>query len=396
MNIEKLLNAIIDNQIICNFNGTSLFSGSAGNILFLYYYARYIDNDKAYDKLEEELSNLPNRLAYIKDETLCNGRAGIHWLFSFLYNKGLLHFDDKKILCDENDNHTKQSAMQLLSEGNFDYLHGSMGLAYYLLYNLKTPSDGSLFFEDYLKRLESLHVKSRFGMFIPNPIISNLGSSRDEINLGLAHGMPSVLRLLTECFKRDVSPEFSKRFALNIVDCILNCQNIDTAKSKSYFPPFMSISVDQDSIQSRLAWCYGDLGVGYSLYLAGVAFSDRYIKEFAVKILEFSTMHLQEDAVGIRDLGMCHGVAGVAHIYKKIWKSTELTIFKKTYDSWLDKLLIPAKNGHLNAYFQKFSPPQNQFVPDFSLLGGTAGIGLELIASLIDDTEWDYCFMLNE
>jgi len=379
---------------ICNEESEdlSLYNGLAGEALFLFYYTKYNPNDTiAKESFEKKISFLSEKLYTIQNSTFCSGIAGIQWLFSFLYHQKIIYARDKKILCDDSHNDLKTVSMNLLDIGNYDFLHGSLGVFYYLLYSSNGHSDN--YFKNYLYKLESMQIQSSYGKFIPNMFFVNNKDRANEINLGLSHGLPSILKVLLECIRKGISVSLCKKIAYDIIDCLFLCMNKDV--TKSYFPSLVNINSNKSVSTSRLAWCYGDLGLAYVLYQAGKVLNDAYLENRAIEILEASTKRKDVHETKLFDFGICHGIAGVVHLYKRIWDQTKLPIFKVASEYWLSQLTASASNDIYTQFYQKFFPPENKYLKSHSFLEGAIGAGLVLLSYQINESDWDYAIMLN-
>jgi hypothetical protein len=398
--MENLINNILKKICLKSCSHTqsdlSLYGGVAGEALFLCYYIEYIaKNEIIEEAFEKKTIFLAENNVNITNDTFCNGKVGVSWLFSFLHKKNIIYTEDKKILCDDIYIDVKKASLKMLEEGNYDFLHGSIGLFYYLLYNSAEKSFiDDCYYENYIGQLEKLQVDSKYGIYVPNKFFSKDEIEKYSINLGLSHGIPSIVKVLLEVFKKGVAKELTKTIAFNLIDCMLSCMNIDT--SVSYFPSAIDISSKQTSSPSRLAWCYGDLGVAYVIYQAGETFEDNYLKNLAIEILEASTKRKDVKDTKLFDFGLCHGVAGVTHIYYKVWQITKLPVFKRANEYWLSQLLLPAADNNFVPYYEKYYPPNRTFMKSHSFLEGAVGIAMVLLSYTTENTDWDYCLMLNE
>jgi len=185
----------------------------------------------------------------------------------------------------------------------------------------------------------------------------------------------------------------SEKLARQIVNYLLTHTNADT--TSNYFSYTIS-SEKQANEVTRLAWCYGDLGVGIILYQAGIIFQDKQTIDFSLKVLLNSTKRSTIEDAMIVDAGICHGTAGVAHIYNKMWHYTQDPIFKDACDHWIQKTIEFGIYADGIAGFKKYNGESKRYENDCGLLEGPAGIGLVLLSYLTGDFSWDYCLMLND
>jgi lantibiotic modifying enzyme len=210
-------------------------------------------------------------------------------------------------------------------------------------------------------------------------------------NLGMAHGMGSIIGFLLKLIEYQKYGIFAKELLLKIILFYKN--NTNPSTYRSVFAPW--ISPDSDSkIESSLAWCYGDLGISLVLYKAGVLLNDIELTNLALNSLVKSGYRKDKTFDNINDACFCHGTSGICHIYNRMYQQTNLTVFKDLAIYWLEETLKMGQKAGQFAGFQ-FIHTENDIL-NFSLLNGLSGVGLSLL-SIIDSTEpkWDECIMLS-
>lgn len=209
-------------------------------------------------------------------------------------------------------------------------------------------------------------------------------------NLGLSHGMASTITILSKFLKSGIQPDVVEPLLIGSVRFILSSK-----LNHTYSSTFPSWIAEGDSVsRSRLAWCYGDLGISSALWQAGEALQDETIKQQAIEICLKTTKRKTLQEAGVLDAGFCHGTAGIAHIYRRMYLQTGGGDFKQAADFWVDRTLEMANSqggyaGYLSWYGGIGKAKLN-------LLDGVAGIGLVLISHL-SETEpgWDNCLLLS-
>src|SRR5690606_1218930 len=105
-------------------------------------------------------------------------------------------------------------------------------------------------------------------------------------NLGLSHGIPSIISFLSllngyEDFKAKADQTLRRA-----ITYILSLRN-DDINAFSLFPSWI-IPNEETIYDSRLAWCYGDLGIGIALWNASKSLNDSKLKITAQDILVHS------------------------------------------------------------------------------------------------------------
>lgn len=213
-------------------------------------------------------------------------------------------------------------------------------------------------------------------------------------NLGLAHGVPGIIALLGRTQAAGIAQEKTSRLLEGAVRWLLN-QRLDP-KFNSSFPPFL---VPEQKIEDcRLAWCYGDAGLAAALLLAARAVGNRKWEEEALLIARKGAEREPENCQ-VKDVCICHGSAGLAHIFNRFYHATHEKIFSRSCSYWLDQSLQFRKPGTGAAGYLVLAPDTERtvkFQPRFGLIEGIAGVGLSLLAAVSDvEPCWDRIFMVD-
>jgi hypothetical protein len=210
---------------------------------------------------------------------------------------------------------------------------------------------------------------------------------RGYFNLGLSHGMPGVWVLLAQTLARDIRPEVSK----TLLDGSVRWALAHRASGPTGLS-FPTTVTDGAGVAGggRLSWCYGDLGVAAALYLIGqVAARPEWTDEGLMLAHRLSTIR-QETSRNV-DAGLCHGTAGIAHIFNRFHQETGEEAFAHAAAYWIDIALGMRQEGiGPGRYAMWRHEPQPGWAPAPGLLEGSAGIGLALLAATGDrPANWD-------
>ena len=211
------------------------------------------------------------------------------------------------------------------------------------------------------------------------------GSFKAEgYNLGIAHGIPSILLFLS---KLAPYPAFNKQCIILLepaCNYLLSCKHTNKNLTASF--PNWVIDNEQSSFNSRLAWCYGDLGVGIALLQTAKAINKEAIYSEAVSILSRSTQRKNAIEAGIKDPGLCHGSYGVMNIYLQVFKMSNEYIFKDSTDLWIESSLDMIGFETKNKDFAGI---------ETNLLNGIPGIGLAIMSYLDNAySRWKEAFLI--
>jgi lantibiotic biosynthesis protein len=154
-----------------------------------------------------------------------------------------------------------------------------------------------------------------------------------------------------------------------------------------------------EPMPSRLAWCYGDPGIAATLLVAARAAGERSWEDEALAIAR-ATVERPEASAGIRDPGLCHGAAGLAHLYNRLWQTTGDEAFAGAARFWFERALDLRVPGEPVAGFQAWRVGEpgssGRWEPESGFLEGATGIGLALLAAASTvEPEWDRILLLS-
>ncbi|MFF5383713.1 lanthionine synthetase LanC family protein [Pedobacter suwonensis] len=379
--LEKIYNGL-DDERNSNFG---LLGGEAGKLLFKYHYLDFIgeleQSENFLVDLEYLLENLQNSVL----TGFCNGSSGVLWLLSYLLKSGVLD-DEVYDLISHNFNIYKRECLAFIGSGNYDFLHGGLGIAFFILY-AENQIDHT-FFSVVFQGLNSL-IDEELGM-IPHFDFDDFELDNGKVNLGLAHGITSVLKFSIECYNKNVCQVQSLDLSQKIIRYLMLNVNSDT--SFSFFPNVI-VKGSESQVSGRPSWCYGDLGIGIILYQAGDSFKDQKLQKFSLNILRKHCLQTSYEA-SILDAGLCHGSAGLFHIYNRIWKLTNETVFEQASLFWLEKTIGYTKFSGDSCFYDRYLPSDG-YEKSYAILDGTAGVGLAYLSYLTGKHHWDYSLMLN-
>lgn len=361
-----------------------LMSGNGSLILFLaYYYCKVEQDEKVHKSIERLLALMLQQTETLPlTSSLASGYSGIGWLLLELQLLGMLeHVDDivspivEIILLDaEND----------IATGNYDFLYGLPG-KYLFLRKVIDTSD--------------LHAAIKCDLESKTVVdFEHLRSSvnSDNLNMGLAHGIPGVGLFLTQL---EILPQKLWEEIIEIlrVHCLEK-----TGKTHSIFANEISLCQQLPPSESRFAWCYGDLGVLYAVHKMNSFYPSSVLNEVQQKTfsacLERTINNAHVNCLstdGLLDIGFCHGLSGIYHLQRKIncVRSVAQQCELLPEATWRTGLL---NSWQLMLDTMDCIPPSINATHDhFGLLEGICGAGLVGISSITGDSHWDECLMLG-
>jgi len=367
-----------------------LYDGKFGILIFLYYYSIY-SKDSEFIQLTD---NYTDKLLYELIEkkvshTFCSGLSGILYGIDFLRLNNFVDIDIEDVEPLFNDYIIAKTDLDI-QNNHHNFMHGALGAG---LYFIKKRSH----LEEINKLIEHLYQTAEKDK-VGNRICwkSSLGlSGKRGYNIALSHGISSIILFLSRIKQADIIHPYLDELLKGSVNYVLS-QEIDYNTYGCYFP----CQSKEKPGKSRLAWCYGDLGVAYALWRAGKVTHNENWKNKALEVFIFSANRRSILDTMTQDAGICHGTAGIVMFFNRIYKETNLTLFKEVTDYWIKETLNYAsfKEDGLVGYrtYGHDKNMEEELNPDYPPLTGIAGIGLVLLTHLhTDQPQWDELFLLS-
>ena len=384
--IDEIASALLETPLDREIG---LYSGNAGVALFLFYYARFKKEAAIRQKATEIVDDLFTQIETTLQPhfSLCSGIAGVAWLIDHLCKQRFLGADSDEILSDI-DEHLFQAALNELDRGHFDFLHGAMGILLYLIKRNRQE-----YLRHLIRALGSITVwdgKCAKWQSVIRHEEGTLG-----FNISLSHGSSSLALVLGKTLQMMPKEETTKRLLKGTMEYICN-QELPMTQYGCYFPAF-SIESQPDLSKTRLAWCYGDLGVALAIWQSGVQLGNQAWADKGMEVLLFSTARRGLLENRVQDAGICHGTAGVAQIFNRLYRNTGRGEFEEAANYWCAETLKMARfDDGLAGYKTYRTERYGGWQPSSSLLEGIAGIGLGLLSFVMsEDPAWDECILLS-
>ncbi|HVT60595.1 MAG TPA: lanthionine synthetase C family protein [Thermoanaerobaculia bacterium] len=345
-------------------------------------------DDRALELLAAAIESTGESLA---SPGLYGGFTGVAWTLEHLWGR-LFVADDE----DPGEEVASALASHLGHtpwEGEYDLIGGLVGLGVYALERAPRPV-AERCLEEALARLAESAERRADGIawLTPPERMTKEDAERFPLgnyNVGVAHGVPGVVGLLGEiCAAGRATPEVRSLLAGAVA--WLLAQKLAPG-APSIFP--YSVAAGVEPSPTRLAWCYGDLGISTSLLTAARGAGEPAWESEALAIARATTAR-PSDAAGVIDCGLCHGAAGNAHLYNRLYQATGDPVFRQAAASWFARMLAWRRPGEDFAGFPSYSPigPSLElgWRADAGFLTGAAGIGLALLAALTPvEPAWD-------
>jgi lantibiotic modifying enzyme len=383
----------LKNTLSVESDNISLMSGRSGVCIFLNLlylktgnraYLEEIDRivDFTFEKIEQ---------TEVLSATFCTGLAGWAWTMMYLEENGCETGVTTQIF-DDLDLAITKSYDLMLKEQNYDFLHGSVGVALYFLKRKNFEPVERLIdslYETAIKENDEIKWKRRNFLEVGDYVY----------DFGMAHGMIGIASFLATALNLGLRKQKCQDMLTGISKLYVNNEQ-SLANGGNYTPfkiPVDSYKFNTDhGIPSRLAWCYGDLSTLATEFKLAKLFNlgdKELITKKAVELIQNKIVQS-----GIEDASFCHGTSGVAYCWLKLLRYSHHPVIEKETRKWMDDLLkqgsIPTNSA---AGYLFYAGGKGDGMCLIDLLNGLAGVGLVLL-TFSDDTlssQWDECLLLN-
>jgi len=371
---------------------SSIAGGQSGEALFYTYLALHTGDEAAAERAAQLVEQAAEALAVQPlPPNLYTGFAGVAWTMEHL--RGRLFEDDG----DEDDpveEIDEALAIPLRRSpwlGDYDLITGLVGLAVYALERLPRPAAVSLLTSIVDRLSERADISEEGAAWFTRP--EDLPEwqreyhPRGNYNLGVAHGLPAVVAVLAGAAAAGIEKagpllHDSARFLL----ARRQDPSVGSSFSTAYAPW-------EPPSGSRLAWCYGDPGVAAALLAAARAAGEPAWERAALEIA-LAAAERTGPATGIRDAGICHGAAGLGHLFNRMYHTTGEKRLGEAARFWFERALAFREPGQGIGGYRSWGvlggPDELGWRDDSGFLEGTAGVGLALLGAVSEvEPAWD-------
>lgn len=361
-----------------------VLDGFSGIILFLAVYYKFTHDDKVLNVLYEKIEILNAHIQDVKIPTLCGGYSGICWLYRYLEKEQLIESEDINDSLDDLEKYICSFYSTYL-KNDCDFLHGGLGIAIY--FSLVESKYCSFIMDSFLQQLDAKKIVKEPGQCAWETKLLTKGNWKDVINFSLSHGMAPIF-----CFLSNVYNRTRNVLAKQLLQQLFKYykENINREDFSSMYPSWISQNPAESFLDSRVAWCYGDLGIAEAINYAGVKLRDEELINYSFNVA-YKTIGRIADSM-IKDEIFCHGSAGASFMYNQFYKKTKNKDFRDASLYWLNFTMERSRKSNYNAGF----PLEEKEYNPVSVLDGLPGIGLSLLSELTDGTDnWSEILLLS-
>lgn len=385
---------------IASARQASLANGCAGLALLFAYLSRARpggeDRQAALDHLELAM----NAAAEVPmGSGLYDGLTGIAWLMAHL--RGWI-FDPEEDATEAVDTLILDRLRRGRWTGSYDLIDGLAGFGNYALEQMPGATAVECLTQ-VVNRLDELAERTSRGVawFTRPELLPDWQCElcpKGHYNLGMAHGVPGVIAFLARVCSRESDqkapwPAAIRAKARALVEggvawlLAQKCVESDAGVFPCWNGPGTPPS------PSRVAWCYGDLGIVMALLGAARSLGVRAWEREALWLARRVNRRPVAKS-GVRDCGLCHGAAGVGHLFNRLFQATREVWLKEAATRWFRRALRMRRPGRGIAGFAAYADDSWVTMP--GLLNGTAGIALAFLAAATPiEPAWDRLLLLS-
>lgn len=408
-NLIELISERVQNNYK-SLSDPSLLTGSSGNLLFL----SYLYNEKPstellnciQDIIEYTIDLFNEQEESIQNYTYGGGLTGFYWTINHIYRNKLLLKESgmiKEIITKEIDYLIAKSLTEDFKSFNYDPLYGYIGKGIYF-----SSKRQSTFTTEITKGILNTLKNDRIRVSKSKITWVHLRSKYDFDSLenerlivadcGQAHGVTGIISYLCvviENFTCIKLKETAFTLLSSAMEWLLS-QMVPTnlRYNNFFFKPTVNLLQQKKGIKNggRLAWCYGDNIIAYTLYRASAILKEKKYKKIADEIIKHCWA-VSVDNSGVLspnghkqfDPTLCHGTAGIAMIYESIYRYNKANQTINNIKKWKD-LTIHYTEKYLKSSSLRSLSDNETEACDF--LYGYSGIGLYLLTSKNSKKNW--------
>jgi lantibiotic modifying enzyme len=363
--------------------GPSVGRGAAGAALAFSYLAETLPGQGHEERADALLSRAIDALAETElPPTLYGGYAGVAFVYDLVADR--LHGEppDPDAMS-EIDEGLAEHLGVFPSPMSHELIGGFAGMA---LYALGRADDAA---HALLRRiLEVLEIRAEYtaeGLtWVTTPFMqrhwSGGANAPHSYNLGVSHGIPGTIAALAGMLAAGIEPERTRPLLKSSARWLV-------AQIRPEGPSGLGYAAGEGP-GARLAWCYGDLGVATTLIWIARVLDDEPLFEAARALGARAAARSAEDS-GVIDAGLCHGAAGNAHCFNRLWQETQDPRFAEAANAWLDRAIaFGGADAELGGFAGR--DVDGKLGDPAAFLEGSVGVMAALAAACSDvEPRWD-------
>lgn len=366
----------------CNVDTAENITFSLGSS----YYSLFYHEDVEIERIET-LIDLASEAPYY---SFASGSLAVTYFMRLLHTADIITDEDIDAIEEDSIEFFLELLATCVDKKEYDLFTGLIGLGLYFLEIQRFDTVAKIV--SYIDHLKHEQNNSFFW-------IDHIVKEDNICDLGLAHGLPSIISFLAECYRQNCEKETCEKLIRGTVNFLINLYE-ENKNATHIFPSKINVVTGEKQQANRLAWCYGDLGVALSLWKAYIVLQDENLKDICLHmILNSAKIRLDKSGVfsstkhDCIDTGICHGTSGISHIFNKFFKIFLREELKEAHDYWMSITLQQLEKGLKFPYDTK----NDVWVEHTGLLEGISGVGMVLLDYQYPDKakDWDKIYLMN-
>jgi lantibiotic modifying enzyme len=323
---------------------------------------------------------------------LYGGLTGLGWAVAHLRDS-LPELDGETVLTEIGEvllGHLEETPWT----GDYDLISGLVGYAVYALERLPSPAGAACLQRviDHLEQTAEHRPEGLTWWTDPQWLLTETREKwpRGYYNLGLAHGVPGVIAVLAQICAAGVRVDQARPLLNEAVRWLLAQPHRDGFAHWT--------DADPAHKPARLAWCYGDPGVAAALLGAARAVNEPAWEQEA-RAIALRAAERPVDQSGVKDAGLCHGAAGLGHLFNRMYQATGDSRLADAARDWFERTLSMRRPGQGIGGFESWiadNGDSGSHVADPGLLTGSTGVALALLAATSTvEPAWDRILLVS-
>jgi class I lanthipeptide synthase len=398
--VDAIAEAITSISVLHGERDPSLGKGQAGLALLYAWLARTRRMPEAdvhaWECLDQAIEAV---LTQGMNASLYGGFTGVAWAAELT---GRLLAPD----AEDSNEAVDEALLRLLSRAErwsapYDLIVGLTGLGVYALQRYPRPAAVECL-RRVVERLQECARHDDQGVYWWTPPAEILDAeSREQypsglVDLGVAHGVAGPIALLGAICGAGAEEATARPLLEGAVSWLL-AHSMATEAGPT-FPVWIAPGLQP--WRARCAWCYGDPGIATALLVAAGGVGNAGWERTAVA-LACRAAERPASETGIVNASFCHGAAGLAHLYNRMYQTTGEPALGRAALYWLERTLgfyrRARDSGDTWVQGSQDQAPREQWTwTGIDVVDGAAGVALVLLAAATSvEPTWDGMFLVS-
>lgn len=353
--------------------------GFLGVSVFNYLYSVHSGDPQYFNEAKTTFDKACEMIDSDPDKSYPQDFAELGIVCQYLYKAGVLDVVPNEFLEDIDVILCKKMRGELAQKNIGGYVNGALGYGlYFLQRSYFDPDRMQPIIAELVQGIITNAIRTDKGCYW----MSRLKGNNEITYLSMPHGSAAVALFLTRVAEMALFPANQMKEIITQTIAFIEVHRVQNQH-------YQFIDIVQDPHKSRLALCYGDMGIGYMLLRAGRVFNNSTWYQEGMALLRNCALRHDESNTGVQDASILFGATGLALMFDRIGRITNDPLMKETSRLWYLKILEydNAQNGYAG-----FRAANNQWHTHTNLAfsEGVIGIGCGLIKGLHpDDVDFD-------